>query len=63
MKDYQLNINGMSSSPEKDAWFDQMFARREKVLLTSDYDEEEITNDDDVDTSLEDDYSEQDDLM
>jgi hypothetical protein len=44
--DYQFNINGMSSSPEADLWFDEMFAKRK---LTSDYDEEEVVLDDDVD--------------
>jgi len=45
-----FNYNGMSSSPESDQWFEEMFARRK---LTSDYDEELIA-DDDVDECVED---------
>ena len=60
MQDYQYNTNGMSSSPEAEQWYEDMFARRQKVLLTSDYDEEEVEPEEGADECVEDSFDDKD---
>ena len=53
----KYTVNNLNSSPKDDAWFDEMFEQR-----STEYDDEEVTPESDVDETIEDTFNDTDDL-